>query len=263
VYDSSNSKSSWGTPFRAYNVSCSDARYIYPIIEYQRVRHLDWERIPGWAVRDRDMGGDGFEIELSLPYTVNNEIQSPFSGKNKKVVPMGEYCHDFDKKFSNLIPKYPCYDKVDENNYQWVIVRKNNDGYDNITEEFVKTVVSEKKPEDSDALGEYVSTQEPWPNGYIQDDNGRPVFAKRYSIETEEYRIPDSWKDNVMTFNVPNGMKEDGVWVEQCFGGVVKARAVVTIEDIFGEIKDVEIETTRFYLAEQFEGSDQNESAKI
>lgn len=262
IYNSSNSKSSWATPFGAFNVSCSDARYIYPIIEYQRVNHLNWERTPGWAVRDRDMGGDGFEIELSLPYAVDNEIQSPFSGKNKKVLPMGEYCHDFDRKFNNLVPRYSYYDKVDENNYQWVIVRRNNDGYDNITEEFVKTVVSEKKPEDSDALGEYVATQEPWPNGYVNDDKGRPVFFKRYDIKTEEYRIPNHWKDKVMSFNVPEGMKEDGVWVEQCFGGVVRAKAVITIEDNFGERKEVEIETTRFYLAEQFEGSDQNEPAE-
>ena len=61
-----------------------------------------------------------------------------------------------------------------------------------------------------------------------------------------------------MTFNIPAGMRGDGVWVEQCFGGVVRAKAVVTIEDNFGEVKDVEVTTTRFYLAEQFEGSDQN-----
>jgi hypothetical protein len=64
-----------------------------------------------------------------------------------------------------------------------------------------------------------------------------------------------------MTFNVPANMKEDGAWVEQCFGGIVKAKAVVTIEDNFGLVRDVEIVTTRFYLAEQFEGSDQNAPA--
>ena len=63
-----------------------------------------------------------------------------------------------------------------------------------------------------------------------------------------------------MFFNVPKNIKEDGVWVEQCFGGVVRAKAVVTIEDNFGLVRDVEVTTTRFYLAEQFEGSDQNAS---
>ena len=119
--------------------------------------------------------------------------------------------------------------------------------------------IGENAPKDLPE-GEYIATQEPYPKGYIQDSQGRPVYAKRYNIETEEYRIPDSWKDKAMFFNVPKNIKEDGVWVEQCFGGVVRAKAVVTIEDNFGMVRDVEVTTTRFYLAEQFEGSDQNAS---
>lgn len=259
--ESSNSKSdsSWKNPFGAFNVSCSDTRYIYPIIEYQRVRHLDWERLPGWSQRDRDEGGDGFDIKVELPYCENEKIQSPFSNDNGVVGPMGQYFHRFDEKFPGQIPRYPYCDKVDIGNYQWVIVERIDDGYANITEVVKRIEIGEKAPKDLPE-GEYLATQEPYPKGYVQDNQGRPIYAKRYDIKTEEYRIPDNWKDKVMFFNVPENMKEDGVWVEQCFGGVVRAKAVVTIEDNFGLVRDVEVTTTRFYLAEQFEGSDQNAS---
>jgi hypothetical protein len=260
--ESSNSESdsSWRNPFGAFNVSCSDARYIYPIIEYQRVKHLNGERLPGWSQRDRDEGGDGFDIKVELPYCVNGKVQSPFSEDNGNVVPMGQYCHGFDEKFNNMIPKYPYCDQVDIGNYQWVIVKRVDDGFANITEVVLRIEIGEKQPSNL-GPGEYIAKQEPYPNGYIQDEYGRPVYAKRYDITTEEYRIPENWKGKTMTFNVPANMKEDGAWVEQCFGGIVKAKAVVTIEDNFGLVRDVEIVTTRFYLAEQFEGSDQNAPA--
>ena len=202
--ESSNSASdsTWRTPFGAFNVSCSDKRYIYPIIEYQRVKHLNWERLPGWSQRDRDEGGDGFEIKVELPYKENDKIQSPFSEDNGKVVPMGQYCHDFGKNFNNLLPRYPYCDKVDIGNYQWVIVRRVDDGYANITEEVLRIEIGEKAPENLPE-GEYLASQQPYPKGYVQDNKGRPKFAKRYSLETEEYRIPETWKDQVMFFNIP------------------------------------------------------------
>lgn len=249
------------TPFGAFNVSCADHRYIYPIIEYQMVKHLNWERLPGWAQRDRDEGGDGFDIKVELPYTVDDKIQSPFSGDNGIVAPMGTYYHNFNVNFPDKIPKFPYCDKTDVGNYQWVIVSRSDDGYGNISETMLRIEVGEERPKETDLPeGEYVASKEPYPKGYIQDSQGRPVYAKKYDIKTEEYRIPEEWKDNVMTFNVPSGMTGDGVWVEQCFGGVVRAKAVVTIEDNFGEVKDVEVTTTRFYIADQFEGSDQNEA---
>lgn len=258
-YSNSLSDSTYKIPFGGFNVSCADHRYIYPIIEYQKVTHLNSERLPGWSQRDRDLGGDGFEIKVELPYSIDDKVQSPFSGDNKVVSPMGTYHHDFEEKFSNRIPRFPYCDKVDIGNYQWAIVMEHDDGYGNTTETYVRTIISSGRPKDSDLEpGEKVASQQPFPNGYIQDSKGRPVYAKRYSLETEEYRIPDSWKDDVMRFNIPDGMKGDGLWVEQCFGGVVKAKAVVTIKDNFGEVKDVEVTTTRFYISEQFEGSDQN-----
>lgn len=252
------SSSLYKIPFGAFNVTCADHRYIYPIIEYQRVKHLDFERLPGWSQRDRDKGGDGFEINVELPYTVNDKVQSPFSDDSGKVSPMGVYHHNFDTEFPDMIPKFQYCDKVDIGNYQWIIVNKNDDGYGNITETYVRTVIGNKPKEEDLDDGESIASQQPYPNGYVQDNKGRPIYAKRYNINTEEYRIPNEWKDKVMTFHVPTGMKKDGVWVEQCFGGVVRAKAVVTIKDNFGAVRDVEVTTTRFYIADQFEGSDQN-----
>ena len=255
--ESNSSSDSYLIPFGAFNVSCADHRYIYPIIEYQSVKHLNWERLPGWAQRDRDEGGDGFTIKIELPYSENDKIQSPFSNDNGVVSPIGTYHHGFDVKHSDKIPRYPYCDKVDIGRYQWVIVNRSSGDYGETYETFVRIIVSTESPKDLPE-GEYIASKAPYEKGYLTDEKGRPIYARLNNIRTDEYRIPEAWKDNVMSFNVPGNMKSDGVWVEQCFGGVVRAKAVVTIEDKFGEVKDVEVSSTKFFLAEQFEGSDQN-----
>lgn len=78
-----------------------------------------------------------------------------------------------------------------------------------------------------------------------------------------EWEIPQHLLGQNIVFNVPSSMqgKEDGSWVEQCLGGIVKARAYVTVEDNFGGRSEVLVDGTQFMVQTNFEGADQNEPA--
>jgi hypothetical protein len=76
-----------------------------------------------------------------------------------------------------------------------------------------------------------------------------------------DYLIPDELKGEKVTWHVPSHMEEhiDGIWVEQCLGGVVTAKALVTIEDNFGGRRDVWVSKQQFVVTDKFEGKDQGE----
>lgn len=190
------------------NYGRADFEYMFPTLEYQKVVQLDWERPPGWEDRDIDENtfGDGFEIEITLPFRDdNNVIQSPFSEEGV-VKPPGTYCNGFDTKFPELVMRYPTVDKGGVPNYP--------------------------------------------------DDGGEnQVFCKSYT-----YNIPDELKGQPVVWHVPEHLQgyEDGMWVEQCLGGIVHAKALVTIEDNFGGRHDVWVTSQQFMSVENFEGIDQN-----
>ena len=80
----------------------SDNLYISPIIEYQTVVQLDYERLPEAGDSDRGIDiwtdrsgafGDGFKVSVEIPFKRNGIIQSPFSDDKKKVYPIGVYFH--------------------------------------------------------------------------------------------------------------------------------------------------------------------------
>lgn len=183
-----------------------DSYYIYPTIEYQVVKHLQWERPHGWESRDLDNNsfGDGLEIEISIPYKIDGKIQSPFSDDDGKVYPVGTYCHDFDSKYPDRVLKYPSVDYVD-------------------------TVTEDGLP----------------------DTN--PV--------NDKWRIPEELKGQKVMWNVPDNITSrlDGMWVEQCLGGIVRGKALVTLEDNFGGRREVWITSNNFIVNENFSGIDQGE----
>lgn len=89
--------------------SYPDRMFLNPTLEYQKVIHKNWERLDGWLERDVDEDemtgetfGDGFALEISIPYTLNAKIQSPFSDDNLVVYPPGTYCHDVVKDEDKL-----------------------------------------------------------------------------------------------------------------------------------------------------------------
>lgn len=236
--------------FGAFQQSFNDLRYIHPIIEYQKIKHLDFERLPGWEQRDSSGGGDGFSITVTLPFKRNGVVQSPFSDDSGLVGSCGTYYHGFEEKYPERVIRYPKYDKCDIGLYQWRIVTGQE------VESLSRIIVAETRPKEADLEPEeYVSNEEP----YILDDDGDPKWAKNPDSKYDEWRTPDELKGHKVMFRVPDNMGSDGVWVEQCLGGVVRAKAVITTEDSFGEVKEHTVTTTKFFINEQFEGSDQNE----
>jgi hypothetical protein len=164
---------------------------------------LNYERLPGFAERDVDADnfGDGFEVEVSLPYTVNTDVKSPFSFKGV-VQPFGTYCHDFDKNFPDSVAKYPETDHID------------------------------------------ATVTEP------------PASA-------DEWRIPAELKGQPIKWSVPDRFSAnmDGIWVEQFLGGIIRAKACVTVEDNFGGRKDIWVTSNQFMINTPFEGTDQGSPA--
>lgn len=191
----------------------ADSNYIYPTIEYQYVIQKDWERLPGWEDRDIDEEtfGDGFSISISIPYSEDGVILSPFSDDDGNVGPFGTYYHGFEEKHPESIPVYPS--------------------------------------------GSYVQ-----PSGLFSGefyDEGDHIY-----FDPNEWDIPESLLGQPVQFNVPAHLegREDGKWVEQCLGAIVRAKALVTIEDNFNGRHEVWVESTQFMIQENFAGSDQNEA---
>ena len=241
--------------FGAFRKPFGDWRYIYPIIEYQKIVRLNYERLPGWELRDQRDGGDGFEISVSIPYSVDNIVQSPFSDDEGNVSPIGTYHHNFEKKYPNQILTYPKYDKCDEGWFNYDIY-ETVDGQDNPN--YIGRVVAQNQPmpppQGSLPEGQYSIK--------VLDEDGDPVLGKRPDPDGKysEHRIPDDLKGKRCVFKIPQGMNQDGAWVEQCLGGIVKARAEIEYIDNFGTKGTLVVNTTKLVLDEKFEGSDQNEA---
>ena len=77
----------------------SDAFYIWPIIEYQKVVQLNWEPLPGSSpdvVDLRDAGadyGDGWATQLTIPFRdpTTQNYRSPFANEPGKILEFGKY----------------------------------------------------------------------------------------------------------------------------------------------------------------------------
>src|ERR1035437_246549 len=76
-----------------------DELYIYPIIEYQKVVHLDWEIMPG-STPDVDNPedatddyGDGWGTQVTSPFIdpTTQKYRSPFANEPGQVLPFGSY----------------------------------------------------------------------------------------------------------------------------------------------------------------------------
>jgi hypothetical protein len=92
-----------------------------------------------------------------------------------------------------------------------------------------------------------------------------PGQIPRYPSDDEsgmpsEFNIPNELKGQPIQFSVPSHMSGnlDGIWVEQCLGGMVLAKALVTIEDNFGSRSEVWVTDSQFMVKTPFAGTDQN-----
>jgi hypothetical protein len=49
---------------------------------------------PVWKTDKFCQWGDGFNVNISIPFKINGEVQSPFSDNTKITKPAGVYCHN-------------------------------------------------------------------------------------------------------------------------------------------------------------------------
>lgn len=96
----------------------SDNLYISPIIEYQTVTHLIDQRLPESETADKGIDiwtdesgafGDGFKMNVEIPFKINGMVQSPFSDDTKKVYPIGMYFHGKVKDSSKFRYSFETY----------------------------------------------------------------------------------------------------------------------------------------------------------
>jgi hypothetical protein len=85
--------------------------------------------------------------------------------------------------------------------------------------------------------------------------NGVPAVVG-YDGQHEPFGMPEVLSEQPMTFQNPYGIT-DGRWVQQCLGGIVQARAVVTIEHKLGGREDITVGATQLVTNTPFAGSDQ------
>ena len=105
--------------------------YVSPVIEYQKIIRKDYERPdgkeseeewlnteengkPNWKSDKSGNWGDGFNITVTIPWTRDMEIQSPFSDDDHVTKPIGEYCHDCVKPERMLRHHIEFYDSLDQ-----------------------------------------------------------------------------------------------------------------------------------------------------
>ena len=184
-----------------------DSIYIHPLIEYQKVVQLNWERFPGWEAEhdvDSDNFGDGWDIDLALPLRVNGKYNSPFGPTNGVVRPIGEYFGS-DSKGNPLVPlsQRPKNRKADRH--------------------------PPKPPDDT--------------------RGGYDYYWGELGMKEEESEQPVAFVDPTH--------RGDGVWVQQCLGGIIQARAVVTIESKLGGRSEITVGSTQYLPDAAFAGTDQ------
>lgn len=202
-----------------------DKYFISPIIEYQKVIHANWERLPGYEEKndiDKEVDedgieigndfGDGWEIEVTSPFKINGIIQSPFSDNSGKVYPVGTYCHDLDKngKIKPLMYNKKIYDPSIKN-------------------------------EDMDKDGV---------------DKEEVALSMNKCLPTKDQVYDEEGNRKIVKWNFPDGFPEDGKWVEQCLGAMVIAKARVVLEDNFKKRSVQWITNTAFSLGNTFVGKD-------
>jgi hypothetical protein len=245
-------KPSQEAPSRRYGYA--DNLYAYPLIEYQIVKQLlpTNERPPEWKTSP---DSEGLAVSVDLPFSLNGEIQSPFSENNGRTAPIGSYCHGFEEKYPDRVLRYPEIDSVDSLS----------------TEKVTTTEMNQTK---SIELKDVVLTRVDWGDGMVEDITTSGVFQHTYFAvgtytisklvkdtdpKNNEWRIPEELKGEKVVWSVPDSIKDkmDGMWVEQCLGGIVKAKALVTIEDNFGGVKEIWITANNFIVDEKFSGMDQ------
>ncbi len=84
----------------AARAAFGDRMYIWPLIEYQTVTQLNWQRFPGWQAANDTSDtnfGDGWSVNVEVPFTdpATGVYRSPFGAAGtRSVSPVGVYHND-------------------------------------------------------------------------------------------------------------------------------------------------------------------------
>ena len=195
-----------------------DRYYIFPTIQYQKVIHKNWQRLDGWQQRDAEDEQTGEVFGDGYSQTIN----IPFR-KNDKV--QSPFSDDNGKVYPsgiymhNVVP--------DEQKIQYNVARDANGQpiMNNYQTEFI-----------------YNKARTTWHNLMPQQltyyDGVSPFYA------TCNY--PDLYKKN-----------QDGMWVQQCLGAIVKAKVKVIVQDYLGGRTQYWTQDNNFYIDNQYTGKDQ------
>lgn len=228
----------------------SDNLYITPVIEYQKVVHLDYERLPERMASESNIDiwtdatgnfGDGFSVNISIPYRVNGIIQSPFSDDNGIVYPPGNYFHGVkdenklhyslesygeklpeqadDGKIENALTKVKKYrfseyqrfmsgKPSQSNKIEWF-----NENYAD------RPILMNENEGMFDAASNWIEIathDRPRGDQVLYDESGKPTMQKK----TVQFQNP--------------GYREDGLWIEQCLGARVVPKVEFVFEDALG-----------------------------
>lgn len=180
----------------------SDALYIWPLLEYQTVTQIDWQRLPGYeAAHDisDEQFGDGWDITVEVPFKdpTTKRYNSPFSPTPGDVRPPGEY-FGVDTTGNPLV--------ADARKLRYAGV------------------------------------------SYTEDHPYTPPFDQ-----------PPELSGQLLQWHNPYGALADGRWVQQCLGGIIEARAEVTIEHKLGGRQTVTVNSTQYLPGTAFAGTDQGQ----
>lgn len=201
-----------------------DKYFISPVIEYQKVIHSNWERMQGWEERDIDREVDEFGVETGEDFgdewTV--EITSPFKLN-------GIIQSPFSDDNGKVYPIGTYCHNLDE------------DGK-------IKPLKYNKKTYKPNTTNEDLKV-----DGV---DKEEIALSMNKCLPPEDTAYDEDGKQNIVKWNFPDGMPEDGKWVEQCLGAMVIGKARVVLEDNFKKRSVQWITTTSFSLGDVFVGKD-------
>lgn len=240
--------------------SYSDNLYVTPVIEYQVVVQLDGERLP--EAEERDAGvdfmtdtseafGDGFEVEVEIPFRVRGEIQSPFSDAAGKVHPPPHYFHGKVKDGDRM--RYALESYGEEVTGEQV-ERESTDGEGNpcVPASFAKA--AEYSPCEFNSFMAGNPTFEEQAEWFNSNYAGRPILmdmGEGRFCETGEWKPirtndrPTAGQASLDGEGKPtleakavefrnDWYEEDGRWVEQCLGAEVIPTVELVFEDALG-----------------------------
>lgn len=230
----------------------SDNLYITPVIEYQQVVHLNYERLPErkaaeehidvWTDKSGNFG-DGFSVTITIPFRVNGVIQSPFSDDSGKVYPPGNYFHNFkeENKLRYSIESFGTGIDVNSDDFSGDLEKKMQ-----VVEKYRRSEYLRFMQNNPSELEQANWFNENYANTPITMNEEEGMFDSesnwievtthdRPRIDQVVRDINDKPTMEPMTAKFSNpGYKEDGIWVEQCLGAKVIPRVELIFEDALG-----------------------------